>query len=75
MDRAFLAKVMETSFLLGDSLAAKKLAKAATEVAKLVLDTIKVFTITSKQVVALNDNLFPLLLAWYDKRRSGQKRW
>lgn len=64
---------MENSFLLGESLAAKKLAKAATEVAKLVLDTIKVSIITSKRVVALIDNLFPLLLAWYDKRRSGQK--
>lgn len=65
---------MENSFLLGDSLAAKKLAKAATEVAKLVLDTIKVFTITSKHIVALNDNLFSIILAWYDKCRSGQKR-
>ncbi|ADV21485.1 hypothetical protein I315_03491 [Cryptococcus gattii Ru294] len=33
--------VVGGNFLLGDSLAAKKLAKAATEVAKLVLDTIK----------------------------------
>ncbi|KIR26743.1 hypothetical protein I309_04315 [Cryptococcus deuterogattii LA55] len=56
--------VVGGNFLLGESLAAKKLAKAATEVAKLVLDTIKVSIITSKRVVALIDNLFPLLLAW-----------
>lgn len=62
------------SFLLGEHLAAKQLSKTATEVAKLVLDAIKVFTIIPEQFVALIDNFFLLLLAWKDKQRSGQDR-